>query len=666
MKKNIIIALACLLFLIGCQKEEEANPYNKLNDYIQLWGNSDYTSMYENYLTTTSKERFTFEEFGERYEKLYADLQVDNLKITIQDENIVWEELEELSIPISIQFDTLAGNIDYSVDVPFKKEVVEDEQEDWFIEWDTHFILPQLSTGDRVRIGTFKGVRGEILDSEGNTLAANGEVFEIGIVPGNFSSESLSEVASLTSLSEEFIENEYSQSWVQPDHFVPIRKYSLSDEQIVRELETIPGVSVRMASSRIYPYGESLAHLIGYIRPITAEELEKYADKQYGASDWIGKRGLEQLLEDRLRPIDGKSIYYEKEDGSTVEIARTEARNGETVQITINGNLQQSLYETLREEKGTAVIVEPETGKVRSLISLPSFDPNEYVFNLSPGLDISLSNDEDLPLLNRFHASYSPGSTIKLLTSMIALNNDIIDPAEKVEITEKQWQKDDSWGNYKVTRVDSSIHSVDLKDAIVVSDNIYFAQLGLKIGTDVFVDGLRKAGFGEALPFKYYLTPPQISNSNSISSEIALADTAYGQGEILLPLLHLANIYGGIVNNGNMMKPLLFDEEASEIWTELTSEEHAKQLQQYLRQVVTEGTARKANLESKAIAGKTGTAEIKREQGTVGTENGIFVSYDQQQPNIVTAILIEGVEDKGGSGYVVEKANHFYRSLNND
>ncbi|MDX5475523.1 MAG: penicillin-binding transpeptidase domain-containing protein [Bacillaceae bacterium] len=684
MKRSVFLAILLAftsLSLIACNKEEEkkANPYERLNEYIVGWKSNEFQHLYEEYLTTDSKEEYLFEDYGDRYEHLYNVLEVENLEITVEDNDIVWEategeeEINEIHIPLNISFLTGAGVVEYSLEVPVVKEVrIEEgteeesvENENWYIKWNPSFILPGLEKEDRVQYITLSGTRGAILDSEGNPFATNADVYDVGVVMQNFNEETLPELAKILNVSEEFIQRQYSQSWVRPDDHVPIRKYMLKDEDTVISAQSIPGVSVKKTNERVYPFGESAAHLIGYIRPITADQLEANKDKGYSTSSWIGQRGLEQLLEERLRPKDGKSLSIRKPDNSTKEIVKTPAQNGENIILTINGTVQQTLYKQLKGEVGTASVVEPETGKVRGLVSVPSFDPNEYVMSLSNAYHQSLVDDPNQPILNRFHASYSPGSTMKLLTTMIGLNTNTVDPEKEISIPSGGWQKDSSWGSYRVTRVNDSIPSVDLEKAMVVSDNIYFAMLGLDIGSSKMVEGLNKLGFGEALPFSYSLTASQISNSGTLDSEVTLADSSYGQGQVLVTMTHLASLYGAVVNDGVMMKPILFKDEPQSVWVDdVVSKENAQLLQQYLRKVVTEGTARSANIPNFALAGKTGTAELKTEgQGTKGKENGLFVSYDQNNPNLVTAIIIESVEEKGGSGHVVNLSTNFYRAL---
>ena len=226
------------------------------------------------------------------------------------------------------------------------------------------------------------------------------------------------------------------------------------------------------------------------------------------------------------------------------------------------------------------------------------------------------------------------------------------------------WQKDESWGNYKVT----TLHTYDqavLKNALIYSDNIYFAKTALKIGADSLAKQLDKLGFGQDIPFDIGMTSSQYSNSETIESDIQLADSGYGQGQILVNPLHLACMYSAFFNEGNMIAPYLEYEEgkAASYWAEgVFTPEAAKTIYEDLKEVVSNpnGTGYVASKVTGAtLAGKTGTAEIKASQEDEnGTELGWFAVYNTGVSDKDTVLMLNMVEDvkgRGGSGYVVNK-----------
>ena len=656
----ITLFLILLIALSACSKKEDT-PVDRLSTYINLWTKAEFTNMFGEYISVSSKELFGKEEFIERTEKLYADLEIENVEIIFNEpvEDKKYKKDEIVTYPIKIKMETIAGPIEFEKQVALTFEE-QDEKENWYIEWDPSFTLPDLEKQDKVGISTLQSQRGEILDRNGQPLAINGTGFEIGIIPEKFNAEEdTGELATILGVTPAYITEQLAQSWVQPDYFVPIKRIALTQEQNYDGVFQIGGVTNMQVNMREYPYAASHAHLIGYVGKINTEELEKFKAENYTESDLIGKRGLEQLLEERLRGQDGIQIYIEKaeQNAEKITISEKPAEDGEEIKLTIDAAFQRKTFEAMNGEPGTAAVADPKTGEILVLASSPAFDPNEFVVGVSGTRYAELTEHPHEPLLNRFAATYAPGSAIKPITAAVGLEAGTLKPDEGHSITGKKWRKDSSWGNFNVTRVYSAPNPVDLKKALVYSDNIYFAKEALKIGREPLVSGLNAFGFGEEIPFSYPVRSSQISNDGKISSEGQLADTSFGQGEMLMNIVHLASSFAPIVNDGKMFKPVLFaDEPKSEIWKEgLISPENASVLRTDLREVVTGGYAQAANIPSINISGKTGTAELKSSQDKAGKENGFFVAYPTDDMAYIIAMMIEGIEDKGGSGYVAEK-----------
>jgi penicillin-binding protein len=274
-----------------------------------------------------------------------------------------------------------------------------------------------------------------------------------------------------------------------------------------------------------------------------------------------------------------------------------------------------------------------------------------------------LEEDPKQPLLNRFKANYAPGSVIKPITAAIALQAGTTDWQKTMQLSGKQWQKDSSWGSYYVTRVTDPNASVNLADALLYSDNVYFAQSSLDLGKEKFEQGLKAFGFEEE---SEYLFPLETSTYGDMSSEVTLADSGYGQGQVEMSVLHLVSTYTILVNNGNLIKPtLLLDDEDNQVWKAgLLNEENVTKLNDALKQVVNNprGTANAAKIEGYPLAGKTGTAEFKEKQNEAGKENGWFVAYNTENPSLLVAMMIENVEGRGGSKVVVEKVKRVFQT----
>lgn len=658
MKRYIgIVAGAGLLLVAGCQPQP--TPQDRLDEYIGHWNEQDFSVMHEEFLTAGSRETFPADRFVERQQQLVEDLAIENLEVsyTAAEEGTDWEQSEPAEFPLQVRMETLAGPVEFEQTISLLHEEQE-SGETWFVDWDPSLIFKELEEGDEIGVRTEAAERGEIVDREGRGLAINGIGYELGVVPERLVDEAdREEAAELLGLTVESIEESLSQSWVQENQFVPLSRAAKSDEELIAEIDASDVVTYQETAMREYPYGEAFGHLTGYIGSITAEQLEELQAEGYGPNDLIGRQGLERRLEERLHGENGVRLLIEKQEegAEDVVLAERQPTAGENVELTIDAELQTAVYDSMQGEPGTAAAVSPENGETLALISSPGFDPNEFIAGISGERYTELSEDPLNPLFTRFAARYAPGSTIKPVTAAIGMEAGTLDPQQGLEIDGQTWQKDSSWGSYRVSRLHPEApNPIDLNKALIYSDNIYFARQALDMGTETLVEGFEGYGFGEELPFAIALESSQISNDGSIGSEGQLADTSFGQGQMLANILHLASTYEPFLNGGTIYEPTLYaSEEAGQVWKEgLVSEDNAAVLRDGMRNVVTEGYAPSADIESVPLAGKTGTAELKGALGEDGQENGFFVSYHAEQQDFILAMMIESIEDNGGSDYV--------------
>lgn len=657
--KSVILSLLFLFVLAACSEDKKDARFN---EYAEYWQNQEYEDMY-NMLTTTSKERISKEDFVNRYTTIYNAMSAQDIQIQVQENEEKTDDVEPTKF--SIQLNTFLGELtldDYEV------WVVEEEQgdeKDWFIDWDESLIFPQMSGEDELRIETIPAKRGEIFDKEGNPLALNGTRYHLGIHPARFDEANISEVATILDIDEMIIQEKLDQN-TNPEYFVPIVKVATEQEELLAELLAIEGVISQEVEGRIYPGGEAFGSLIGYINPITKEELDESEAGVYSSTSLVGKAGVESVFEEELRAKDGKEIYISKIEGGEeihrISLIKSEAEDGKDLNLTIDSNLQKNIYAEVEGDVGTASAIHPKTGEVLALVSYPSYDSNFYTSYTPNGQKEIWENMEVSVFENRFNKAYSPGSAFKIVTAAIGLENGTIEPEKKLRIEDKGWQKDASWGDYKVNRVSQKLSQLDLEDAFVYSDNIYFAQSALAIGGDTFIKEAKEFGFEEEIPFEYPFANSQITNDGTLEQEILLADTGYGQGEVLMSSLHLSLIYGALVNDGNMMQPTLEKvEENANIWKEnLITEENREILLDSLISTIEhpDGTGRIAQIDGVTLAGKTGTAEFKESQEESGKENGWFVALNVDNPEIVLSMMVENVENREGSAYVVERVRN--------
>lgn len=621
--------------------------------------NGKYEEMHT-LLTKESQEKTNKEDFISRNQNIYEGIDCQNLNIEIT--NIEEKDKTHTTLTYQTKMDTLAGEVSFSNTVDLTK----DEEKKYKIEWGSYLIFPQLRETDKVRVNKIESKRGTLVDRDGTILAQDGVVSSVGLVPGRMAEnkeEDIAKIAELLDLSKESIENDLKASYVKEDTFVPIKKVAKNATALKEKLLEIKGIKIVEDEARVYPLGVEAAHITGYVQSINAEELKELAGKGYTTNSVLGRTGLEKVYEDRLKGTDGCEIYIVGEDGNKKNtIATQDAKDGETIKLTIDASMQKELYHKLEKDKGLAVVMDSKTGEVLALVSTPSFDANDFVLGMSNDKWNSLLENKANPLNSRYQASWCPGSTFKSITGAVGITAQKLDPKEDFGTSGLSWKKDESWGDYRVTTLTPYSGAANLQNALIHSDNIYFAKAALKIGKDSFKEGLQKLGLNkEAIPFAQAMSKSQFSNSDTFSSEIQLADSGYGQGEILVNPLHMASMYSSFVNEGNMLKPYLeYKEEVkAEYYKEnVFTKEAAEMILEDLVQVVEnpEGTAHSAKMKNVKIAAKTGTAEIKGSKEEEGTQLGWFnaitadPSYEKQ---LVVISMIENAENySGGSHYL--------------
>lgn len=644
----LLTLLIVIIFSLGCSK---ASKYNDaFNSYVDKWLESDFSGMYS-MLTEESKNSIDEETFVNRYNTIYSAINLDNLDISLNGD--LEKKDNYYTASFTLKGTTIAGELNLSnFDVDIYKE-----EDNYLIKWDESLIFPDMVKDDKVYVRTTSHTRGKIFDRDGNILAEDGKVSVIGIHPSKFNTENrdakITELANTLDISEDIITSKLDSN-TDPELFVPIVDITTTDER----LQTLTnrseeGILINNKTSRVYYGGEAFGRLIGYVGSITAEELESKSDSGYTSTSLIGKAGIESVYEDTLRGEDGAEIYI-KRDSQEISILKKDVVNGEDVKLSIDSSLQSNSYSQLNGEKGAVTAVDPISGEVLALVSSPSYDSNMFTTYVTKTKAAEREANNYTDTINRFSKTYAPGSTMKLITAAIGLNTGKINPDEAIEIDGLTWQKDSSWGNYKITRVEN-ISPVSLREAAKHSDNIYFAQAALNIGSDDLISGIKGFGIGDEMTFEYPMTNSNISNNGSLSSEILLADTGYGQGELMVTPLNMALAYSALANNGNIMTPrlVLSDNSTASIWKEAAIKpENLQTLIEDFSAMVNDedGHAYEVKIDGYNIAAKTGTAEIKSSQDdTNGTENGWFVAVDTTTSKLAIATIIEDVKDRGGS-----------------
>ncbi len=627
--------------------------------------------MYE-LIDESIKSEYTQDIFVSRNKNIYNGMNAKNIKVdniqTLKEENGI------VSLTYNMSMDTLAGNVSFQGQVSLK----ENAEKEYRINWSSRMIYPGLDDTERVRVSTSQPKRGNIYDRNNVLLAGEGTVSSVGLVPGKMNKnadEDIKKIAELLEISEDKINSSLKASYVKSDTFVPITNVSKDNSSLKQELLKIPGIKITDAKSRVYPYGEQMAHLIGYVQNISAEELEANKDKGYTENSVIGKTGLEKIYEDKLKGQDGVEIYITDSQGNKNEtIAKIDVKNGENVKLTIDAGIQKYVYEEFKNDKAAAVVMNPKTGEVLALCSTPSYDTNEFILGMTNSKWKNLQNDTNKPMYNRYQSSYVPGSCFKPIIGAIGLTTGKISKDENFGASGLEWQKDTSWGPYKVTTLKEYSGNANLENALIYSDNIYFAKAALKIGADTLSSELNKIGFNKSITFPQSMTSSTFATNDTFASEVQLADTGYGQGKVLTNPIHMASMYTAFVNNGDMLTPYIeYKENAkAEVYiSNAFSKEAANTIKEDLIQVIENpnGTAHSVKIDGVTLAGKTGTAEIKdNKEDETGTNLGwfnAFIADENSSKQYLIVSMVEDVKDIGGSKYLLPKVKRILqKSLN--
>lgn len=665
-----LLIFAAAVYIVQHRKQKE-QPQDILVLYMEKLQEADYAGMYS-MISRSSRQRISRDKFVQKHENIYGGIEAEGFQVKITDCNR--EDADTAEVSFQMQLSTLAGSIKFNNQAVFIRE-----KGQYLLEWEPSVIFPHMTGSDTVRVTRLKARRGSILDRNGQALAEQGTASSVGIIPGKLGEgkeEDLNRLAELLEVSRESIDAALSASWVREDSFVPIKTLDKIDdtektssetddrtkEEIIRQdaLLKIPGVMLTDTQIRIYPYREAASMLTGYVQNVTAEELED----GYEADSVIGRSGAELLYEENLRGRDGYEIDILNENGDIKEIlAVAEQKDGQDVKLTVDAQLQELFYEQFQNDKSCTAAVNPLTGEVMALVSTPSYDANDFVRTMSEEKWSKLNENPDKPLYNRFRSTFCPGSIFKPIVAAVGMTAGMLDPEEDFGSEGLKWQANESWGNYYVTTL-KAYEPVTLANALLYSDNIYFAKTALRLGADTLTQNLDNLGFKEQLPFPIVMAASTYSDTDTIESEIQLADTGYGHGELLVNPLHIACIYTAFLNRGNMLIPRLLYEDISapEIWKEnVFTEEAAATVADDLSQVVQNpaGTAYSGHIDGLSLAGKTGTAELKASQDdTTGTETGwfaVFTTDKGKEDSLLIVSMTEDVKERGGSSYTVGK-----------
>lgn len=628
-----------------------------VEQFVQALNKGDYNKAAE--MTSkkaANKSALSEKEILDKYQNIYgaADvkgLQISNLKVDKKDDSTY-------SFSYKAKMNTSLGELK---DLSYKGTLDRNDGQTT-INWQPNLVFPEMEGNDKVSLTTQEAARGNIIDRNGEPLATTGKLKQLGVVPsklgdGGEKTANIKAIASSFDLTEDAINQAISQSWVQPDYFVPLKIIDGATPELPA------GATIQEVDGRYYPLGEAAAQLIGYVGDITAEDIDK--NPELSSNGKIGRSGLEMAFDKDLRGTTGGKLSITDADGVEKKVLiEHEVQNGKDIKLTIDAKAQKTAFDSLGGKAGATVATTPKTGDLLALASSPSYDPNKMTNGISQEDYKAYEENPEHPFISRFATGYAPGSTFKIITAAIGLDNGTIDPNEVLTINGLKWQKDSSWGSFQTTRVSSDVSQVDLKTALIYSDNIYAAQETLKMGEKKFRTGLDKFIFGEDLDLPISMNPAQISNEDSFNSDILLADTGYGQGELLITPIQQAAMYSVFTNNGTLVYPKLIaaDKETKDK-KNVISETAVQTIVPELREVVQDvnGTAHSLSALGIPLAAKTGTAEIKEKQDVKGQENSFLFAFNLDNQGYMMVSMLENKEDDDSA---TKRASELLQYLN--
>ena len=669
---TIFIILAIILlgvfiwYIIKWENEKKLNtPEEVAKMYFENINEKKYEEAY-NLLSDESKGKVSKEDFSKTYEDFYNKLEC----VAIKTENLNCENIDTYNSKIKYanNIKSLYGDYKFENSITLKKQ----QDKKFYIDWNYNSIYPNYEKNDIIKVNTENAKRGSLMDRNGILLSGEGYIASIGLVPGWMNEETkvddIKKVSELLGMSVENINKKLDASYVKQDTFVELDTVSKSEAQLLTSLREIEGIKIKDIESRVYPLNEKAAHITGYVQKASKEDIKE--NKLYNENTLVGKAGLERAYDERLRGKNGYEIILTDENGKEKStIFKCEKVEGENIKLTIDANLQSKVYDIYNGDNSATVIMDYGTGEILALVSTPSYNPNKFLLGMSTQEWNELNNNPNNPMYTRFLKRYTPGSTFKPIIGAIALETGTINSYDEYEKSGLKWQKDSSWGSYYITTLKEYNTPATLLNALINSDNIFFAKTALKIGTEKLEKELKKIGFEGNFKFDLEIKNSQISNTGKFSNEIQLADSGYGQGEILVNPIQMASIYGIFANNGNMVKPYIEIKEENE--TEFIKEHAFSKnvtdvIKEDLIQTIedSEGTGHSAKMPNLKIAGKTGTAETKSTKEEFDAKEigwfDMFVADENSNKQYVVISMIENVENRGGSQYVINKVKNIF------
>jgi len=574
-----------------------------------------------------------------------------------------------------------------------------------YLQVNKHQDLQTQSNQNRIKVTPIAPNRGLIYDRNGVILAENRSLFSLEIIPEKINDldNTLTELQAILSIITDDDIESFKKSAKHQRRFKKLTlKAGLSETDraiFAVNQYRFPGVSSEAGLFRYYPFGETMVHALGYVGRINERELASIDNNNYRATRHIGKVGLEKYYENRLHGVIG---YQEVETDVQGKVLRVLSRKdpvpGEDLKLHLDSHLQLEATRLLAGKRGVIIAIEPETGAVLSLVSTPAYNPNAFVGGISSKAYNKLLNSRDRPLFNRaLRGQYSPGSTIKPMLGLLALEKGIITTSTKLW-DQGYFQLEGKERRYRDWEIKG--HGwVNLTRAIIKSCDTFFYELALKLGIDEIYDGMSSFGFGQTTQIDMGEEVPALLPSRGwkradrnlpwYPGETVII--GIGQGYWNVTPLQLASAAGTMANGGKrhnltLAKTIGFRKNMQPIKAAKPPEQifpfkakNMKLVRNAMRGVNAPGGTAYSAFRTAAFtsAGKSGTVQLiqtaqdeEYDETIIAEEhrdNALFIAFAPfKKPQIAVAVVVENAG--GGStnaGPIARKVMEFYLKQEN-
>ena len=634
--------------------------------FLDAWQKGDYHGMYAlvSQASQTSHDR---DHFVGRYQDITEGVQISATKA--DSGALSWPGSPgkaidtQATLPFTVTMTSSRfGDIVEQNSLPLVRDT-----SGWRVDWKPSLILNGLADDNVVKVIPDDPVRGAILDRKGRVLAGEGSLLSVGLVPGKITDEAevLSALSSYLGMDKETIKARYANA--KPDWWVPLRDLPIDRKDEAKgKLGGIDGIMLQEKPSRVYPEKELAAHVVGYVSPVTADDLQKLAGQGYEDGDFIGRTSIEAWTETTLAGKKGGKLVIQDGNGDVVRtVAERPAVPGGQVHLTLDIDLQRKAEQILGDRVGSVIMIDARDNSILAMASHPGFDPNSFIIGMSDAEWKKLSDDQRHPFQNRAALStYPTGSIFKVVTMAAALEKGGFVPTSPFHCP-GHWTA--PGGREMACWVPSGHGDLTLFDALVESCNVTFFQLGQALNDKdpnslpSFASqfGLGKATGVVGLVEAGGTVPDPEWKQQTLNQPWYVGDAvnlAIGQGYLEATPLQMANLYSALAANGVLRRPVLVSSvddggagehyQADEIGQLPASAETLKTIRQAMVRVTSDpkGTGYFAfQGYGVSTAGKTGSAENENPEA-----HAWFAGYaPADNPQVVVVAMVEGGEHGG-------------------